>query len=409
MDKVEFLLPLDVVNIINTINKNGFEAYVVGGCVRDFIMNIPPHDFDITTSALPTDIKKMFSHTVDTGIEHGTVTVVLNKCNYEVTTYRIDGEYADFRRPDEVFFTNNLKEDLVRRDFTINALAYHPKEGIVDYFDGVEHIKNKMIIGVGDPNLRFNEDALRMLRAIRFSCKLGFLIDETTKEALLKNRELIKHVSVERVREELLKAITSEYVHNLKLFWESELALYIDKTLYKTFLDNGENIILELEMSPKDDVTACYLIIFQYLNKDELKSVLKYFKFDNKTAKALTLVKPYLDSLNENSTYDKILIKKILNDIDITNTMLLFNFLHNKYKNMEEALVILKKILDDKEPFLIKHLNIDGEKIMKLGVLKGKNVGEALSYLINAVIVDENLNNYDNLALLIKESGFINN
>ena len=174
-------IPEKVEIIIRELMAQGFEAYAVGGCVRDSILGRVPGDWDITTSARPEQVKRIFSRTVDTGIEHGTVTVLMDKDAFEVTTYRVDGEYEDHRHPKEVTFTASLEEDLKRRDFTINAMAYNPETGIVDIFEGIEDLKRKKIRCVGNPRERFDEDALRILRAIRFSAQLGFEIDEATK------------------------------------------------------------------------------------------------------------------------------------------------------------------------------------------------------------------------------------
>ena len=173
-------IPKQVVYIIEQLEKNGFEGFIVGGCVRDYILGFLPKDFDITTDALPQDIKNIFDHTIDTGIEHGTVTVVLDRQNFEVTTYRIDGEYKDNRRPENVTFSKKIEEDLSRRDFTMNAIAYSIKRGFVDPFCGIDDIKNKLIKGVGDADTRFKEDALRMMRGVRFSAQLGFDIEDET-------------------------------------------------------------------------------------------------------------------------------------------------------------------------------------------------------------------------------------
>ena len=177
-------IPQKAEQILHILNEAGYEAYVVGGCVRDSILDRVPGDWDITTSALPEQVKELFHRTVDTGIQHGTVTVMMGKEGFEVTTYRVDGEYHDGRHPDAVTFTRSLEEDLKRRDFTINAMAYHPGHGLVDLFGGMEDINRKIIRCVGDPVERFTEDALRMLRAVRFSAQLGFTVEENTKAAL---------------------------------------------------------------------------------------------------------------------------------------------------------------------------------------------------------------------------------
>ena len=196
-------IPQKAAQILKTLNAAGYEAYVVGGCVRDSILGREPGDWDITTSALPEQVKELFRRTVDTGIQHGTVTVMMDKEGFEVTTYRVDGEYHDGRHPDAVTFTRSLEEDLKRRDFTINAMAYHPEHGLVDLFGGMEDIGKRIIRCVGNPVERFTEDALRMLRAVRFSAQLGFTVEENTKAALARMSGNLEHVSAERIQTHL--------------------------------------------------------------------------------------------------------------------------------------------------------------------------------------------------------------
>ena len=204
-------MPAQAAKVIKTLEEHGFEAYIVGGCVRDSILGRTPGDWDITTSASPQEVKEIFEHTVDTGIEHGTVTVLMNHEPYEVTTYRVDGKYEDHRRPNEVHFTKSLKEDLLRRDFTINAMAYNDSEGIIDMYDGMTDLKNKMIRCVGEATKRFDEDALRILRALRFQAQLGFEIEEKTEEAIRNQARFLKDISAERIQVELEKLITSAH------------------------------------------------------------------------------------------------------------------------------------------------------------------------------------------------------
>ena len=208
-------IPSKAAEIIQELTVHGFEAYAVGGCVRDSILGREPEDWDITTSARPEQVKAIFQRTVDTGIEHGTVTVLMDREQFEVTTYRVDGEYEDHRHPKEVTFTASLEEDLKRRDFTINAMAYNPETGLVDIFNGIEDLKNQVIRCVGNPGERFDEDALRILRAIRFSAQLGFQIDAETQRAMSERAEDLKEVSAERIRVELVKLLVSghpEYI-----------------------------------------------------------------------------------------------------------------------------------------------------------------------------------------------------
>ncbi|MCH5267170.1 MAG: CCA tRNA nucleotidyltransferase [Lachnospiraceae bacterium] len=213
---MEIKLPQAVETIISRLEELGYEAYAVGGCVRDTLMGREPEDWDITTSAKPMEIKKAFRRTIDTGIQHGTVTVMLDHVGYEVTTYRIDGEYEDRRHPKQVQFTANLVEDLRRRDFTINAMAYNPKTGLVDAFDGVGDLERGVICCVGDAGQRFDEDALRMLRAVRFSGQLGFSISEETKEAITVRARHLEKISAERIRVELTKLLVSQGAGQIK-------------------------------------------------------------------------------------------------------------------------------------------------------------------------------------------------
>lgn len=207
---MEMRLPRSVVEIIDRLESLGYEAYAVGGCVRDTLLGREPEDWDITTSAKPEAVKKAFDRTIDTGIEHGTVTVMKNHVGYEVTTYRIDGEYEDNRHPKQVSFTGNLVDDLERRDFTINAMAYNPKTGLVDAFDGTSDLKRRIIRCVGDPDKRFDEDALRMLRAVRFSGQLQFTIEEKTRQAIVERAEHLQNISAERIRVEMTKLLISK-------------------------------------------------------------------------------------------------------------------------------------------------------------------------------------------------------
>ena len=219
-------MPQAVKEIIATLQQNHYEAYAVGGCVRDSILGREPNDWDITTSASPEEVKALFRRTIDTGIEHGTVTIMIDKVGYEVTTYRIDGKYEDGRHPTEVTFTRNLKEDLLRRDFTINAMAYNDTDGLVDIFGGLEDIERKVIRCVGDPRARFTEDALRLMRAVRFAAQLGYTIEEETREAMKEIAGNLKKISAERIQVELVKTLVSPNPFMMKEAYELGLTKY---------------------------------------------------------------------------------------------------------------------------------------------------------------------------------------
>lgn len=213
-------IPEKVAQILQKLHNNGYEAYAVGGCVRDSLLGREPNDWDVTTSASPQQVKALFPRTIDTGIQHGTVTVMDGKDGFEVTTYRIDGAYEDCRHPKEVTFTSNLTEDLKRRDFTINALAYSHETGIVDEFGGMEDLKNGVIRCVGNPMDRFAEDALRMMRAVRFAAQLGFELNEEVKEAIREMADALDMVSAERIQTELVKLMVSPHPHWFRLAYE---------------------------------------------------------------------------------------------------------------------------------------------------------------------------------------------
>ena len=220
-------LPEDVKAILHTLQEAGYEAYAVGGCIRDSLLGRRPDDWDITTSAKPQETKALFGKTIDTGIQHGTVTVMRHGRGYEVTTYRVDGEYEDGRHPKEVTFTASLKEDLKRRDFTVNAMAYNEEDGLVDLFGGRQDLEQKIIRCVGEANERFEEDALRIMRAVRFSAQLGFSIEERTKEAIRGHAERLRQVSAERIQVELTKLVISPNPDFLRIAWETGITAVV--------------------------------------------------------------------------------------------------------------------------------------------------------------------------------------
>ena len=225
----KLILPNDVLYLLNTLHDSGFEAYIVGGCVRDLVMGMEPHDYDITTNATPSEVHAIFDslNVVDTGVRHGTVTVILNNVPYEITTYRSDSSYSDHRHPDSVDFSTSLAEDLIRRDFTINAMAYCPESGLVDLHDGIKDLENKVVRCVGDPNRRFDEDALRILRCIRFAGRLGFSIEKKTETALFENAHLLDYVSRERIMSEFSQILCLEDVEPILMKYREIFACII--------------------------------------------------------------------------------------------------------------------------------------------------------------------------------------
>lgn len=268
---LEIEIPQGAAWVLEQLRDAGYEAYVVGGCVRDSLLHRMPDDWDITTSAKPEDTKRIFRRTVDTGIQHGTVTVMVDRTGYEVTTYRIDGEYADGRHPEHVTFTASLLEDLKRRDFTINAMAYSPAEGLVDEFDGIGDIKRRVIRAVGDPVQRFTEDALRMMRAIRFSAQLDYRIDEATREGIRLLAPNLQKVSAERIRVELEKLLLSEHPEELKEAYELGLLRQFLPELSECMecgqnnphhcLSVGDHILCAVKAARRDKVLRLALLL----------------------------------------------------------------------------------------------------------------------------------------------------
>ncbi len=389
-------LPSEVKYILEVLYKSGFEAYAVGGCVRDSLMGVTPKDYDITTNALPEEVKKLFKKTVDTGIEHGTVTVVENGENFEVTTYRIDGEYLDNRRPENVVFTPNLKEDLLRRDFTINAIAYN-LEGYKDYFNGQEHIVEKKIIAVGEPHKRFEEDSLRIYRGVRFACQLGFTIEEPTKKAMIERAYLTENLSVERIREELLKALKSKYLENLHSFIEVGVLNYYDDIFAKHFNDNIASIIEKINNIEKMN-TNVLAILFYGLPSKEITKQLKSLKLDNKTIKEVELILNYVDKESENTKYfaRKMLCKygDFYKNILTVQEVL-------KGVNNQVLLGLVGDVLTKNEPIAIKDLVVKGNDMKNLGIT-GVQIGETLNFLLDEVHKNPEVNQREMLLNLVK-------
>ena len=387
-------IPKNVRYIIDTLYSNGYEGFMVGGCIRDKLLNKNPMDYDIATSAPPEVTQKLFNKTIPTGIKHGTITVLIDNIPYEVTTYRIDGNYSDNRKPDKVTFVSNIKEDLARRDFTINAFAYNHKEGLIDYFSSKEDLDTKVIRCVGIPNKRFNEDALRMLRAIRFSSQLNFKIDKETFNSITNNASLISSISKERVRSELSKILLSNNaylgVSNLKI---TGLLRYI--------FPFNLNINPKIDKLPKD--LSCRLsFLFLKISLEEILNSMKVLTFDNKTIdstiKLLTCY-PDLDSCSTKAN-----CKRLINKVSKNNIFTLLNFYEIlndiNLSNLEKT---INDILNNNEALIIKDLNINGNDLKNELNISGKKLGETLNYLLNEVIEENIKNEYSFLIEKAKE------
>lgn len=402
-------LPPKVKYIIDKIYKNNYEAYIVGGCVRDIILGFEPNDYDITTSATPKAIKDIFRDfkCIETGIEHGTVSVVIEDDIYEITTYRIEGEYKDHRRPENVDFTNKLEEDLKRRDFTINAMAYNEKEGLIDLFGGNIDIENKIIKTVGNPYDRFKEDGLRMIRAIRFSSKLDFKIEDDTLLAIYDNAKIIKNISLERITDEFNKIILSNKPENIIYLFKTKLLNYLNISS-----EEDENKIEKLYenisiLNKFDKVLVKRLVVLDYLIEKldiKCKKICKELVYSKKIIKSHSIIFDLIKEININEL-DKVKVKIILNKIEknlFEEYLDISRLIYGDEKKIERIIDILKEIEENNECYTIKNLKVDGKDIMALGY-ENKAVGQVLNYLLEEVIRNPSLNEKNLLIEKIKE------
>ena len=406
-------MPDEVITALNLLNNNGFEAYIVGGCVRDSLLGVAPKDWDITTSAKPEEIIRCFKRyrTINTGLKHGTVTVIINERQLEVTTYRIDGRYTDNRHPDSVLFTEKISHDLKRRDFTINSLAYN-EQGMVDLFGGAEDIKNKVIKCVGEPDERFNEDGLRILRALRFASVLGFDIDENTSCSIHRNTGLLNNISKERISTEFSMLVIGVNYHNIMKDYRDVIEVFIPE-VGKISREDWKDILNSMNFA--DGVTLKLALILYKTGRGE--AILKNLKYDGKTIKAVKFIEKYKD---EKILPDKISIKKQLNTIGYDNYIYLLKFKtavlmtqKNKYErelsNIRDAETILNNILINKECYNLSMLTVNGEDLMKAGIPKGVLLGSVLNELLNLVIEEKLENNKETLMNYVRKHRKIKN
>lgn len=421
------MLPADVKKIIERLESKNFEAYAVGGCVRDTLLGRRPIDWDITTSAMPHQVKKIFHRTVDTGIEHGTVTVLLNKQAYEVTTFRVDGDYEDHRHPKEVSFTRSLKEDLLRRDFTINAMAFHPANGLIDPFGGMADLNNQIIRCVGDAKLRLEEDALRILRAIRFAAQLSFEIEESTATQMKRLCAQLAYVSAERIQTEFVKMITSPNPGILKKAWELGITNVIfpefDKIMETGqetphhFCSVGEHTIKAMEAIRQDKVLRLTMF-FHDMGKPDKKTMdqngvahfkghadvsericleaLKRLKFDNDTLrKVKKLVKFHDYRMPSDAASVRLAMSKIgremfplYMEVRWADTLAQSTYLQEKkISNLREIEQTYKDILEKKQCVSIGELAVSGEDLIRNGMRQGPDLGKTLDEMLKWVIM----------------------
>lgn len=430
-------LPQNVNFIIDRLYEHGFEAYAVGGCVRDSLLGRKPQDWDITTSAKPDQVKTIFNHTIDTGIQHGTVTVMLDHVGYEVTTYRIDGEYEDARHPKEVTFTSNLKLDLERRDFTINAMAYNHKSGIVDEFDGIGDLNKHIIKCVGCAHDRFSEDALRMFRAVRFAAQLGFEIDKETQDAIKELAPTMAKVSAERIQVELVKLLTSDHPEMMRNLYELGLTkVFMPEfdTMMETPQNNkhhmysvGEHTIRTLMNVRADKVLRLTMLLHDVakpvcittdeegqdhfkkhsaVGADMAKQILRRLKFDNKTIDCCCrLVKehddrPQITPKNVRRAMSRIGAGLFPMLFEVKRADMLGQSLYKRKEKMayiDEFERVYNEILSDDQCVSKKDMKINGRDLIDLGMEPGQKLGEILDRLYEMVLDDPELNDHEKL------------
>lgn len=419
-------IPSKVAFIIKKLEEHGFEAYAVGGCVRDSILGREPNDWDITTSALPQQVKELFHRTIDTGLQHGTVTVMLEKEGFEVTTYRVDGEYEDGRHPKEVTFTASLEEDLKRRDFTINAMAYNPAEGIVDLFHGVEDLKNHKIRCVGDPIERFTEDALRILRAVRFSAQLGFEIEKETTKALKVLAPNLKFVSAERIQVEMIKMLVSPHPEYLRkaydagitkeFFPEWDLCMETDQNTPHHGRSVGEHTLLTLQNIRADKVLRLTMLLHDIgkpmrkttdeNGRDHFKGhaeagekiavqIMRRWKLDNDTIhKVSHLVKWHGYRPPAEMTAVRRAMNKIGKDffemyleVQMADTCSKSAYkIEEKMERLRGVENCYREILKKEQCVSLKELAVTGKDLIEAGMQPGKEIGETLQRLLEHVL-----------------------
>lgn len=379
-------MPYDAEWIIGRIREHGFEAFAVGGCVRDSVLGRKPEDWDITTSARPEEVKAIFSRTVDTGLEHGTVTVLKNGSGYEVTTYRIDGEYRDARHPDSVTFTSNLNEDLKRRDFTINAMAYSHETGIVDPFGGLSDLEAGIIRCVGRPEDRFSEDALRILRAIRFSAQLGFSIEEQTMAAIIALAPNLIHVSRERVQVELTKLLLSAYPERMLLVHETGIDRYVTDEFEGVFeyREAGNGAWLEGLKKLPAQKSLRWAGFLRYVPPDTVAKILRGLKLDNETissAKAMTAA--FQEPLICTPENVRRRLSQMTED-QFKGSLSLLEL--EQGAQVEQIWETYRGIVKNGDCVRLRDLAVGGADLIRAGMKPGKELGDTLNQLFNLVL-----------------------
>lgn len=432
-------IPEHVMSIIALLERSGHQVYIVGGCVRDALLNRVPHDWDIATSARPEEIKMALADipVLDTGIKHGTVTAIVDHEPFEITTFRTEGSYSDGRHPDQVTFVTDIREDLSRRDFTINAMAYHPVYGLVDPFDGASDCKRKLIRCVGNPEDRFNEDALRMMRAVRFAAQFGFSIDEATWNAAKESVYLLGKISMERIQAELMKIMQTEAPHKF-LDQYQELFDYIVPE-FLSMHDCEQNnpyhvydiwrhtmkVLENVEYASADPIVRM-AALFHDISKPQCKErgtdgydhfhghaeegtkivrmILRRLKFDNKTIYQVAQLVEWHD---KTFSCKKNQVKRWMNELGEEQLQRLFilrradilgqdlRFAKERLEKVDVMESLMKEILEEHQCFQLKDMAINGSDLIRIGVPEGKQIGQILHSLFELVLMEQCENERD--------------
>ena len=441
--KMQLTIPTPAEKILQTLDEHGYEAYVVGGCVRDSVLGRDPHDWDITTSASPEQVKEIFDRTIDTGIQHGTVTVMIDREGYEVTTYRIDGEYEDGRHPKEVCFTSSLEEDLKRRDFTMNAMAYNPSKGLVDLFGGMDDMENHVIRCVGNPMERFQEDALRIMRAVRFSAQLGFAIDDSTRQAITALAPNLKYVSAERIQAELVKLLTSPHPDYFRVAYETgitreflpefDACMETEQNTPHHCYTVGEHILHSTLNVPADKVLRLTMLFHdiakplmkttdengcdhfkKHAEKGEtvVKGILRRLKFDNDTIDKVTRLVRWHDERPEPSMKAvRRAVNRIGEDIFpmylvVRKADLLAQSTYRREEKLEHLMKIeecYNQIREEAQCVSMKSLAVSGRDLIQAGFKPGPEMGQLLNRMLDHVLEVPEDNTKEKLMAFIKE------
>lgn len=405
-------LPEDVEYIIEKLEDAGYEAYIVGGCVRDALIGRKPEDWDIAANAHPETVQSLFAKTLEIGKKFGTIKVMMGDNGYEVTTFRSDGSYSDGRRPDNVFFSDNIEEDLKRRDFTINAMAYNPRRGLIDLHNGLQHLKEGIIKCVGNANERFQEDALRMLRCIRFASQYQFEIERETYDALVNNRTRINGISAERIRDEFDKIMISEQPYcGISLLFDTGIG-----TILINDWENGlshdilEDLKILNEMPDILDVRLVHMFFNIYKENPiavaKLNEFLSRYKYDKKTKNnAIALLEARLAIFNINTSYE---LKKIIQKLGKTlfeQLIILYSFDKKRREHYLHIEKLYDSIIVNNEPISYEDLKINGEDISEAG-FRGKEIGKVIDILLDRVHYDPEENKEEILVEIIKQIKF---